>query len=91
VIYGTDLGNAGPKPGIDPLEVEAMAAAGMSSLDIVRSATVDSAQWLRLPSTGSIAAGMEADLVAVAGDLDDPQSLTDVRMVWRHGRMVLGP
>ncbi|MEA2498039.1 MAG: hypothetical protein QOH26_444, partial [Actinomycetota bacterium] len=41
IVYGTDLGNAGPKPGIDRREVKAMAAAGLSATDIVRSATVD--------------------------------------------------
>ncbi|MEA2451412.1 MAG: hypothetical protein QOG04_122 [Actinomycetota bacterium] len=86
VIYGTDLGNEGPKPGIDAREIKAMSNAGMSGLDIVRAATVDSADWLGLTSVGAIAPGMDADLVLVEGDpLEDPTALTDVVGVWRRG------
>lgn len=84
VVYGTDLGNDGPRPGIDPLEVTAMAEAGMSSLDIIRSATVTSAAWLGLTDRGYLAAGMRADLVLVPLEaLHDPLALTQVRRVIR--------
>jgi imidazolonepropionase-like amidohydrolase len=86
VVYGTDLGNAGPLPGIDAREVRAMTQSGMTGLEIIRSATVDSAEWLGLDSTGSIAPGKDADLVLVRGEpLDDPMDLTLVRRVWRRG------
>ena len=86
VIYGTDLGNAGPRPGIDQKEVRAMARAGMSGEDIIRSATVDSAEWLGLSSTGYIGPGMDADLVLLGGDpLREPTDLTAVERVWRRG------
>jgi imidazolonepropionase-like amidohydrolase len=87
IVYGTDLGNAGPRPGIDGREVRALAKAGLSGSAIIAAATVDSAAWLGLSSKGVIAPGMDADLVAVAGDpLREPKALTNVRMVWRGGR-----
>lgn len=89
VVYGTDLGNAGPGPGIEKREVEAMAAAGMTARAIIASATVDSAAWLGLDGTGVLGKGKDADIVAVSGDaLDDPKALTNVAMVWRKGRRV---
>jgi imidazolonepropionase-like amidohydrolase len=89
VVYGTDLGNEGPGPGIDPLEVGAMAAAGFSALEIVAAATVDAAAHLGLASKGAIEPGMDADVVAVpARALEDPEQLCDVKMVWREGRRV---
>jgi imidazolonepropionase-like amidohydrolase len=87
VVYGTDLGNTGPKPGIDKREVGAMSEAGMTGREIVASATTQSAPHLRLDCRGVLAAGMYADLVAVKGDPSvDPLSATNVRMVWREGR-----
>ena len=89
VVYGTDLGNEGPRPGIDPLEVAAMADAGMSPLDIIRSATVTSARWLGLLDTGRLETGARADLVGVPMEaLDDPVSLADVRLVIRCGIVI---
>ena len=88
VVYGTDLGNAGPRPGIDAQEVNAMAQAGMTPLEIIRSATVDSAAYLGLASVGHISAGMDADLVLLEGaPLDDPRDLTRIAKVWRRGAL----
>lgn len=89
VIYGTDLGNEGPRPGIEEREVEAMAAAGIAPMDIVRSATVDSARWLGLETIGVLEPGMTADLVAVRGDATaDAAALGNVELVVRRGRVV---
>ncbi len=89
VVYGTDLGNEGPRPGIDPLEVKAMAEAGFAALDVVRSATTRAAEHLGLDRKGIIEEGMDADVVAVpAAAFEDPARLCDVRMVWREGRRV---
>jgi imidazolonepropionase-like amidohydrolase len=89
VVYGTDLGNDGPRPGIDAREVGAMARAGMAPRDIVASATVTSARHLSLERTGTIDAGMRADIVALRGDPSvDVKALTRVEMVWREGRLV---
>jgi imidazolonepropionase-like amidohydrolase len=86
VIYGTDLGNQGPSPGIDKREVEALAKAGMSAHEIIASATVCSAEWLGLTRAGALEAGLDADIVAVGGDLDAHGALARVDMVWRRGR-----
>ena len=88
VVYGTDLGNAGPAPGIDRKETKAMAKAGMSAVDVVRSATVDSASWLGLRGVGLLEVGAAADLVGVRGELADVRALTGVELVLRRGRVV---
>lgn len=89
VIYGTDLGNEGPRPGIDKLELQGMAAADMSPLEIIRSATAAAAGWLRLPDRGVLAPGRRADLIGIAGEpTERVEDLTDVRMVMRAGRML---
>ena len=89
VVYGTDLGNEGPGPGIDRNEVLGMADAGMGTRDIVVAATVVAAEWLGLERTGVIEQGADADLVAVPGAaLDDPALLSEVVMVLRRGRRI---
>ena len=91
VVYGTDLGNAGVRPGIEPREIVALLAAGMTPRAIVASATTEAARWLRLADVGVIDAGRVADLVAVAGDpLTDGRDLMRVARVWRRGRLVFG-
>lgn len=90
VVYGTDLGNDGPRPGIDKKEVTAMAEAGMSPHAIIASATVDAASYLDLDATGAIVPGNAADLVAFDGNpLDGVPHLTKVAMVFRDGRRLL--
>ena len=87
VVYGTDLGNEGPRPGIDPGEIGSLAEAGFSSLEIVASATTEAAHHLALHSKGSLSPGKDADIVAVPVEaLQQPEKLCDVRMVWREGR-----
>jgi imidazolonepropionase-like amidohydrolase len=89
VVYGTDLGNAGPGPGIDAREIDALQRAGLSGMDIIKAATVTASSWLGIGDRGSIASGKVADLVAVGGDpRTNSRSLTNVRMVWRSGRLV---
>jgi imidazolonepropionase-like amidohydrolase len=88
VVYGTDLGNAGPQPGIDELEVTRMEAAGMSVVDIVRAATVTAAEWLGLADRGVIDPGLTADLVVIDGDILEARALTRVTKVFRAGREV---
>jgi imidazolonepropionase-like amidohydrolase len=92
VLYGTDLGNDGPGPGIDAREVAGMQAAGMDGHSIVASATSASAARLGLSTVGAIAPGMQADLVGVDGDpLSDPSVLPQVRFVMRAGEIHRGP
>jgi imidazolonepropionase-like amidohydrolase len=89
VVYGTDLGNEGPRPGIDPREVDALERAGLDGFNIVASATTRAAEYLGLAERGALVPGLSADLVAV---LWAPGAaaveLTQVGMVWRRGRRV---
>ena len=89
IVYGTDLGNQGPKPGIDKREIKAMAAAGLDGRRIVASGTVDAARLLDLADCGVLAPGKRADIVGIAGDpLSNPTDLTKVRLVVRGGRVM---
>lgn len=88
IVYGTDLGNSGPGPGIDPREIAGMVEAGMDAAAIVGSATVQSASWLGLSTKGVLAPGYDADIVGVRGDpTKDPGVLSDVALVCRGGRI----
>jgi imidazolonepropionase-like amidohydrolase len=90
ILYGTDLGNSGPQPGIDRREVRAMAAAGMSARDIIAAATVVPRRRLGLSSIGSLEPGADADIVGLGGDPGSrPEDLTDVRFVMRRGVRVV--
>jgi imidazolonepropionase-like amidohydrolase len=85
-IYGTDLGNSGPRPGIDAREIAGLASAGLGPRRIIASATVESADYLGLRSVGRIEAGMDADIVVLGGHaLSDVGALPRVRMTWRRG------
>lgn len=89
VVYGTDLGNYGPRPGIDDREIRAMVSAGMSPLAIIESATARAADWLGLKAKGVLAPGFDADLVAFGGNpLVNAADLTKVSAVWRMGRRI---
>ena len=90
VVYGTDLGDLGPKPGIDPLETERMGRAGMTVHDIIRAATTLSADWLGLGDRGVIAEGMRADIIGVAGELSI-ETLPEPALVIRGGEVVPAP
>lgn len=68
VIYGTDMGNAGPPPGIDVVELSLMVQAGMSNAQALNAATASAAQVHGLSTRGRVALGMTADLVLVRGN-----------------------
>jgi imidazolonepropionase-like amidohydrolase len=90
ILYGTDLGNSGPKPGIDRREVRAMVAAGMSARDIIAAATVVPRHRLGFSSIGSLEPGADADIIGLGGDpASRPEDLTDVRFVMRRGTRVV--
>lgn len=88
IAFGTD---AGVFPhGLNYLEFGYMSDAGMSNPDILRAATVNAAQLLRLERRiGSLEPGKWADLVAVEGDpLTDARALGRVRFVMKGGVVV---
>ena len=84
LVYGTDLGNAGTRPGVDPRELDRIADAGLGRLGALRAATERSGAvaWVRGRS-GRLVRGEPAALVLLAGDpLVEPG-------VWRRPRAVL--
>lgn len=86
VVYGTDMGNAGPPPGIDHIEMGLMMQAGMSVEAALSAATADAAGHLGLAGRGAIEEGAVADLVLLDGDpRDDVGGLAAVRLVMREG------
>ncbi len=72
-------------------EVAAFAEMGMTPLEALQAATTRAAELLRLEkTTGAIAQGMDADLIAVDGNpLKDPRVLQDVLLVVSNGRVAI--
>ncbi|MFL6076268.1 MAG: amidohydrolase family protein [Mycobacteriales bacterium] len=72
LLYGTDLGNTGTRPGVDPRELRLLAAAGPGPIGALRAATTAHAAGLdrRAPAgwAGRLAPGAPAVLVALDAD-----------------------
>lgn len=90
IVYGSDtyvetpLGDRGREMA---LVFEAYAEAGLTPLDVLRSATSTAAKHLGLPG-GTLQAGAPADLVAVEGNpLEDVKALGRPRFVVKHGEL----
>jgi len=91
IAAGTDAGTPlNPHGSILP-ELTLMAGAGMSPLEVIRSATSVAAAVSGLEhETGRIAAGLAADLLVVEGDPSESlKALDAVRMVMAAGRTVV--
>ncbi|WP_203897630.1 amidohydrolase family protein [Virgisporangium aliadipatigenens] len=89
LVCGSDAG-IGPVKPFDALPYgPAMMASmlGMAPVEVLRSVTSLAAEVCRVGDRkGRVAAGFDADLLAVAGDpLQDPAALTAVRAVFRAG------
>jgi imidazolonepropionase-like amidohydrolase len=86
VVYGTDLGNQGPPPGVDVAELRLLVEAGLSPGQALAAATSVAATHLGLDDAGRIAPGARADLLLVDGDpMTDLAALERVRLVTRDG------
>lgn len=67
--YGTDLGNAGTVPGVDPRELDRLAAAGLGRLGALRAATEASARAPGIRGrSGRLVVGEPAALVLLSAD-----------------------
>ena len=87
IVLGTDAGNPltlhGPSVFV---ELEAMAAAGLTAGEVLRAATADAADALGRPDLGRVRAGAIADLVVLAEDpLADVRNLRTITHVVRAG------
>jgi imidazolonepropionase-like amidohydrolase len=69
VRYGTDLGNGPLPPGINPREIRALQAAGLSPDGVLRAMTGDGVSWL--PCGLDLDPARFADVLATARVLDD--------------------
>lgn len=93
LVYGTDLGNAGTRTGVDPRELDRLADAGLGRLGALRAATVGSAgvAGVRL-RTGLLERGRPAAAVLLNGDpLVEPGVWRRPRAVVCDGRLVEPP
>jgi imidazolonepropionase-like amidohydrolase len=90
VVVGSDAGNIGALHGPAVFrEMERMAQAGLSPLEVLRAATVNGAQVMGMPGQiGRIAPGFMADMVILGADpLADVSNLSEVEQVIRDGRV----
>ena len=90
LVYGTDLGNAGTRGGVDPRELDRLADAGLGRLGALRAATERSAAvaGVRL-RTGVLRRGAPAAAVLLNGDpLVEPGVWFRPRVVVCDGRLV---
>ena len=91
IAFGTD---AGVSPHGDNLrEFILMKEIGMSSVDILRSATIVAADLMGISKRhGSLEVGKAADLVLVEGDPYSFDNLKErIRQVWMSGKLVIKP
>ncbi len=87
IAFGTDSGVS--PHGRNAEEFALMIKNGMAPAAAIRSATVDAAELLGLSNRiGTIEAGKDADIIAVAGDpTQDVRLLENVGFVMKHGRV----
>jgi imidazolonepropionase-like amidohydrolase len=89
--YGTDLGNTGTRPGVDPRELDRLADAGLGRLGALRAATEAAAAAPGIRGrTGRLRPGEPAALVMLPGDpLQEPGLWSTVLAVVADGRLLL--
>ena len=87
IAYGTDSGVS--HHGTNAQEAVLMVEAGMPEMDVIKSATVSTADLLDMSaSIGTIEAGKFADIIAVGGSpLKDIKELLDVDFVMKGGKV----
>ncbi|WP_166435853.1 amidohydrolase family protein [Cellulomonas shaoxiangyii] len=87
VLFGTDVGYMSDRDTRG--ELEAMHAAGMSPSDLLRSLTVEPAEFMRRPDLGTVEPGMRANLTVLATtEPPTPADLAHVAAVVRDGQVV---
>jgi imidazolonepropionase-like amidohydrolase len=87
IAYGTDSGVSAH--GTNAREAVLMQAAGMPAMEVIKAATVNSADLLDMSDDiGTIEAGKYADIIAVdASPLDNIEELLDVDFVMKGGKV----
>ena len=89
VAMGTDAGNIGTLHGPSVFrEMAIMTQAGLTPLQVLRSATLNGAKAMGIADIGTLAAGKRADLVVLDADpLADVQNLSRVHRVIKDGKL----
>lgn len=87
IAFGTDSGVS--KHGTNAREAVLMVKAGMSEMDVIKTATLNAADLLDMSADiGSIEAGKYADIIAVdKSPLEDISELLDVDFVMKGGKV----
>lgn len=92
LVYGTDLGNAGTRPGVDPRELDRLADAGLGRVGALVAATAGSARAAGLAGRagdGTIRVGQPARIVLLDGDpLVEPAAWRRPQAVLTDGHLV---
>lgn len=93
LLYGTDLGNAGTRPGADSRELDRLADAGLGRIGALRAATAGSAGACGMRAgAGTLTRGSPAALVLLAGDpLVEPGVWRAPIAVCAHGQLLRAP
>ncbi len=88
IVFGTDAGRV--KHGTNAGEFARMVEYGMDPMTAIQSSTTVAAQLLRMEDRiGAIRPGLQADLIAVAGNpLANIKLLQDVRFVMKGGKVM---
>jgi imidazolonepropionase-like amidohydrolase len=82
IVVGTD----GNTPYAPHIEMEDMVLAGMTPLQVIQAATRDAAQFLRMPETGTLVPGKNADFIVLdANPLDDIKNTRRISSVYLRG------
>jgi imidazolonepropionase-like amidohydrolase len=86
IVFGTDTGVS--PHGDNAREFALMVEAGMPAMEAIQSATSVAADFLNIADThGSLAAGKQADIIAVPGNpLDDISAMQRVSFVMKGGK-----
>lgn len=90
ILFGTDVGYM---TDYDPVQEYRLMARALAPMEILASlTTAPAARWQEEQRRGRVAAGLDADLVVLAGDpMADAANFAKVRCTLRGGRLVFQP
>lgn len=93
IAMGTDSGPAARFQGyFEHLEMWMMQDAGMTPMQIIKSATGDAAACMNLPETGTLEVGNWADMLVLSMDpLQDIRNTRSIEQIWIAGNQLPAP